>query len=98
MAVVKAEGYGHGALAAARAALEGGADWLGVADVAEALALRTHGITAPLLAWLHDPHADFPAAVDAGVDIGVPTIDHLHAAAAVGADPPPRPQPHGETR
>jgi alanine racemase len=86
MAVVKAEGYGHGAAAAARAALDGGADWLGVADVAEALALRSAGIGAPLLAWLHDPRADFRVAVDAGVDIGVSTIDQLDAVAAVDAD------------
>ncbi len=57
MAVVKANAYGHGAVAAARAALAGGADWLGVADLAEALQLRAAGIDAPVLAWLHDPDA-----------------------------------------
>ena len=41
MAVVKADGYGHGAVPAARAAIAGGADWLGVVHVAEALELRT---------------------------------------------------------
>ena len=40
MAVVKADGYGHGMVPAARAALAGGATWLGTADLAEALALR----------------------------------------------------------
>ena len=40
MVVVKANGYGHGAVAVARAAVEGGAAWLGVADLAEALELR----------------------------------------------------------
>src|SRR5271168_4912527 len=49
MAVVKADGYGHGMIPAARAALAGGASWLGVADIAEALALRRAGITAPVL-------------------------------------------------
>ena len=49
MAVVKAEGYGHGAVAVARAALEGGADALAVATVGEAEALRAAGIDAPLL-------------------------------------------------
>src|SRR5215510_1824621 len=49
MAVVKAGGYGHGAVAAARAALRGGAQWLGVAHVAEALELRAAGIDGPLL-------------------------------------------------
>jgi len=49
MAVVKADGYGHGMLPAARAALAGGASWLGVVDTGEALALRRAGITAPVL-------------------------------------------------
>ena len=49
MAVVKANGYGHGAVPAARAAVRGGADWLGVVHVAEALELRRAGIDVPLL-------------------------------------------------
>ena len=49
MAAVKADGYGHGMVPAARAALAGGAGWLGVADLAEAVALRRAGITAPVL-------------------------------------------------
>ena len=49
MAVVKADGYGHGMVPAARAALAGGASWLGVVDLAEAVALRQAGITAPVL-------------------------------------------------
>ena len=53
IAVVKADGYGHGAPRAAAAALAGGASRLGVADIAEALALRRAGIDAPVLAWLH---------------------------------------------
>lgn len=48
-AVVKANGYGHGALAASRAALAGGATWLGVALVEEGVALRLAGIDAPIL-------------------------------------------------
>lgn len=55
IAVVKADGYGHGALRSAVAALAGGASRLGVADVAEAIALRRAGIDAPILAWLHAP-------------------------------------------
>src|SRR5256885_16781044 len=49
-AVVKADGYGHGAAIAARSFLSAGAEWLGVALVEEALALRNVGITAPILA------------------------------------------------
>ena len=49
MAVVKADGYGHGAAETAKAALEGGADYLAVASVAEGSMLRRSGITAPIL-------------------------------------------------
>jgi len=77
MAVVKANGYGHGAAPVARAALEAGADWLGVADIDEALALRAAGIDAPLLAWLHDPDADFAAAIAADIDLGVSSVQQL---------------------
>lgn len=71
MAVVKADAYGHGALEVARAALEAGASWLGVAHISEGLALRRAGITAPVLAWLHTVGAEFSAAVQAGIDVGV---------------------------
>lgn len=70
MAVVKADGYGHGATQVARAALEAGATWLGVAHISEALALRAAGIDAPILAWLHTPDSNFSAAVAAGIDLG----------------------------
>jgi alanine racemase len=70
MAVVKADAYGHGAVPVARAAIEAGASWLGVAHISEALALRAAGIDAPLLAWLHTVDSNFGAAVAAGVDIG----------------------------
>lgn len=79
--VVKANGYGHGAITAARAALSGGADWLGVADIAEALELRRGGIAAPVLAWLHGPREDFRAATEAGITIGASTLAHLDALA-----------------
>ena len=51
MAVVKADGYGHGAVPAARTALENGAGFLGVALVEEGIALRQSGIEAPILAF-----------------------------------------------
>ncbi len=81
LAVVKADGYGHGAELAARAALDGGADQLGVADLDEALALRSAGIDAPLLAWLHTPGADFAAAVDADIELGISSREQLERAA-----------------
>ena len=71
MAVVKADGYGHGLVPAARAALAGGADALGVAVVEEALALRAAGVTAPLLAWLNGPGEDHSAALQADVEVSV---------------------------
>lgn len=85
MAVVKADGYGHGAVESARAALRGGADHLGVVDLVEALALRSAGITAPVLAWIHDPQPDFAAAVAADVELGLGTAAMLEAAASAGA-------------
>ena len=86
MAVVKADGYGHGAVTAARAALEAGADHLGVADIHEALELRRAGIDAPVLAWLHDPDADFAAAIAAGVDLGLSSAAQLEAVAAAARE------------
>ncbi len=71
MAVVKADGYGHGLVPSARAALAGGADALGVAVLEEALALRAAGVTAPLLAWLHTPGTDYAAASAADVEVSV---------------------------
>jgi len=55
LAVVKADGYGHGLVPAAQAAVAGGATWLGTAIVDEAVALRTAGLTVPVLAWLWTP-------------------------------------------
>jgi alanine racemase len=59
MAVVKADAYGHGLVPVAKVALDGGATWLGVALLEEAIALRAAGITAPILAWLVPPGSDF---------------------------------------
>lgn len=57
MAVVKADGYGHGAVEVARAALAAGADRLGVATIEECIALREAGVTASLQV-LSEPPAD----------------------------------------
>ena len=85
MAVVKADAYGHGAALVAPALAESGADWLGVADLSEGLALRAAGIRTPTLAWLHGPRTDFAPAVDAGIDIGISSLDQLERAASAGA-------------
>jgi alanine racemase len=77
MAVVKADGYGHGATEVARAAVRAGAAELGVATIGEALALRRGGITAPVLSWLHPPGTDFAPALAAGVQIGVSSVRQI---------------------
>lgn len=71
LAVVKADAYGHGLVPAARAALEGGATWLGTAQLDEALALRAAGVSAPVLSWLYAPGARFADALRQGVDLSV---------------------------
>ncbi|MEP6478178.1 MAG: alanine racemase [Rhodoglobus sp.] len=82
MVVVKANGYGHGAVASARAALDGGADWLGVVDLEEALELRAAGIRAPILAWLHDPETDYALAAENDIDVGVNYLGQLERVSA----------------
>ncbi|WP_370745846.1 alanine racemase [Mycolicibacterium brumae] len=77
MAVVKADGYGHGAAAVARAALAAGAAELGVATLGEALTLRADGVAGPLLAWLHPPGTDFAPALTADVQLGVTNLRQL---------------------
>jgi alanine racemase len=77
MAVVKADGYGHGMLPCARAALAAGATWLGVATLDEALRLRAAGITAPVLAWLLAPGLDLRAGVASDVDLSAATVGTL---------------------
>jgi alanine racemase len=79
MAVVKANGFGHGAVAVARTALAHGARWLGVATPGEALALRGAGISAPILCWLYHPSANLRASVEAGVHLSVASVGQLRA-------------------
>ncbi|MEV4705878.1 alanine racemase [Actinoplanes sp. NPDC049316] len=84
MAVVKADGYGHGMLPAARAALAGGASWLGVATLAEALELRRAGLTAPVLAWLNAPGMPLHEGVEADVDLNAGSLGQLAELVAAG--------------
>jgi alanine racemase len=78
MAVVKADGYGHGATQVARAALEAGAAEIGVATIEEALALRRDGVTAPVLAWLHPPGTDFAPALQSDVQVALSSPRQLN--------------------
>jgi alanine racemase len=76
MAVVKADAFGHGAVPVARAAVQAGASWLGVAHADEALHLRAAGLDVPILTWLYDP-AELMLLGDVAVDVSVSTVAEL---------------------
>ena len=82
MAVVKSDGYGHGMVPAARAALAGGASWLGVITVEEALALRRAGVPAPVLCVMGVPGAAHEEAVRQEVDLSAGTVGMVEEVAA----------------
>jgi alanine racemase len=90
MAVVKADAYGHGLVPVAKAALDGGTTWLGVALLEEAIALRAAGISAPILAWLVPPGSDFQSAVDNDIDLAVSSIKALDEIRALKSAKRPR--------
>jgi alanine racemase len=82
-AVVKADGYGHGAADVAQAAIDGGAEWLAVALVEEGVALRRAGLDAPVLLLSEPPPDAMPAVVEHGL---TPTLYSTKAVeAAAGA-------------
>ncbi|KAA1397371.1 alanine racemase [Aeromicrobium ginsengisoli] len=92
MTVVKADGYGHGAARVARAARDAGSEWLGVATLDEALALRRAGDRGDLLCWLAAPGADFAAVIDAGVEVTASSTDQLAEILAAPATVRPKVQ------
>ncbi|MFI5524627.1 alanine racemase [Streptomyces platensis] len=71
MAVVKSDGYGHGAVRCARAAREAGAGWLGTALPEEAFALRAAGDTGRLLCWLWTPGGPWRRAIEQDIEVSV---------------------------
>jgi alanine racemase len=84
MAVVKADGYGHGAPWVARAALNAGAALLGVATVGEGQVLRAHGIDTPIVLLGSIDATEAPAACEAGLEItvgGASLLDTVQRAA-----------------
>jgi alanine racemase len=87
MAVVKSDGYGHGLIPTAAAALAGGATWLGVGHIAEAVALRKAGVAVPVLCLLAAPDAAHQDAIELGVDLsaGTASLVRLIGAAALAA-------------
>jgi len=82
LAVVKADAYGHGAVEVARALEDAEIYGFGVVDLAEARELRDAGITAPILAWIHGPDADFAWAIDNGIELGLGSVAQLEAVAS----------------
>ena len=74
LAVVKADAYGHGLVEIGLASEKSGAHWLGVANLEEAFALRTHGVQIPILAWLVPPGSDFKAALNHDIDVAISSI------------------------
>jgi alanine racemase len=86
MAVVKSDGYGHGMLPAACAALAGGASWLGVVQISDALALRKAGITVPVLCLLGAPDASHADAIGAEIDLTAGTADLVRQIAATARE------------
>jgi len=77
MTVVKANAYGHGVDRIAPTARAAGVDWLGVATVEEAVALRALGDTGPLLCWLAAPGAPFAEAIAADVEVTASSAGQL---------------------
>lgn len=75
MAVVKADGYGHGSVHSARAALAGGADWLGVATVGEGLELRKAGISERIMLLSEPPQESIPRLLRHSLTATVTTRD-----------------------
>jgi len=92
MAVVKSEGYGHGMVETAAAALAGGATWLGVVHVADAVALRRAGFTVPVLSLVGSPDAPHADAIRHNVDltVGTAALADQIALAAEGVGKPAR--------
>lgn len=85
MAVVKANAYGHGMIEVAQALDEAGADYLGVADLSEALQLRTAGIRTKILAWIMEPDDLIAKASKNQIEIGVSNFEVLNDALAANA-------------
>lgn len=81
MAVVKADAYGHGLVPSAKAAIAGGATWLGTALYQEALALRESGISNRILSWLGTVDDQFADCISADIDLGVSAKQTLLAIA-----------------
>ena len=83
MAVIKADGYGHGAVPVAHAALSAGADWLGVATVMEAIELRSVGIDCPILLLSQPPQSALEDVIDLDITPMAASPDFVYELAGV---------------
>ncbi|MGN6426186.1 MAG: alanine racemase [Leifsonia sp.] len=81
LAAVKSDGYGHGAVTVARAALAAGAASLGVVGLDAADELRTAGLTAPILSWMNPDGLDGERAAELGTALAVCSVEQLREAA-----------------
>ncbi|MFF4017712.1 alanine racemase [Streptomyces sp. NPDC001843] len=99
MAVVKSDGYGHGAVPCARAAVAAGAGWLGTATPEEALELRAAGLPGRIMCWLWTPGGPWREAIEADLDVSVSAMWALRevVAAARQAGRPARVQLKADT-
>lgn len=80
MAVLKADGYGHGSVTLAHEAQIAGASWIGVARFTEALLLRQNGVSLPILIIGPTPEDDIPAAIETDITLSVGTGVAIDAA------------------
>lgn len=85
MAIVKADGYNHGAADIAQTAMNHGAGQLGTATLREAVELRRAGVShngspAPITAWMWDPSVDLQEVFDNTITVGIPSLEHAHTA------------------
>ncbi len=85
-AVVKANGYGHGAVLAARAMVAGGADCLAVAIIDEGIELRDAGIDAPILLLSEIPSDTIRAALESDLTLTIGSLEGARAAATAAAE------------
>lgn len=86
MAVVKANAYGHGMIPVARAALQGGAEWLGVARVDEALELRKAQFTCPILVMGYSPEYNLREAVSSDISTAIWSIEQLDSLSRLASE------------
>lgn len=75
LAVVKADAYGHGLIPVAQTAVKSGAQWLGVALLEEAIALRQAGVNVPIISWLTTTGDDFEAALRNQIDLSISSLE-----------------------